>query len=177
MWPSQCLRPLICFGILKAATCPAALTIQFNQSPLFFIGKWTTFMFEPRDKCLTSDNSSEIALICMPWASIAQPSLALGLIKAQLAEAGIASDAFYFNLELADLIGLDLYDATKNRNVMASEWVFAEGLPKEEPSEDYLAYLAERGTSSEEIDIWRLIRGEAEAFFSALPRSSRLEPL
>jgi len=122
-------------------------------------------MFEPRDKCLTSDNSSEIALICMPWASIAQPSLALGLIKAQLAEAGIASDAFYFNLELADLIGLDLYDATKNRNVMASEWVFAEGLPKEEPSEDYLAYLAERGTSSEEIDIWRLIRGEAEAFF------------
>ena len=35
----------------------------------------------------TGSPCARIALVCMPWASISQPSLALGLLKAQLAEA------------------------------------------------------------------------------------------
>jgi len=113
-----------------------------------------------------SEGHPEIALICMPWASVAQPSLALGLIKAQLSDAGIAARVHYFNLELADMIGLETYDSTKNRNVMASEWVFANGLADAEAApRDYLGYLASRGTPPKELDIWRSIRAEADGFF------------
>jgi ribosomal peptide maturation radical SAM protein 1 len=101
----------------------------------------------------------------MPWASVAQPSLALGLIKAQLAVGGIGADVVYLNLELAELIGIKTYDATKNRNVMASEWVFAEGLTSEGAPQDYLAYLADRGTLPGERVLWSQIRAQSVAFF------------
>ncbi|MGJ4963391.1 RiPP maturation radical SAM C-methyltransferase [Bradyrhizobium sp. HKCCYLRH3061] len=109
---------------------------------------------------------NRIALVCMPWASVAQPSLALGLIKAQLAEGGIGADVVYLNLELADLIGLETYDATKNRNVMASEWVLAEGLTGEGAPKDYLAYLAGRRAPPEERALWDQIRAKSGAFFA-----------
>ena len=113
-----------------------------------------------------SEKDSSIALICMPWASVSQPSLALGLIKSQLAEANIKSDVIYLNLELADIIGLDTYESTKNRNVLASEWVFAKELGGAMSPDSYLDYLAQRGTSPDELKLWLNIRQEADKFIS-----------
>lgn len=114
---------------------------------------------------LPSTPNTKVLLACMPWASVSQPSLALGLIRAQLAQIGIGADVAYFNLLFADLIGLDTYEATKNRNVMASEWVFAEGITDTPAREGYLSYLASRGAKPPELALWRSLREVSNEYF------------
>jgi hypothetical protein len=107
---------------------------------------------------LEATPGAQILMVCMPWASLAQPSLALGLIKAQLGAAGMPADVAYLNLVLADLVGVQTYEATKNRNVMASEWVFAGELNHRVPPEDYLEHLRERGADEEQLALWGRLR-------------------
>jgi ribosomal peptide maturation radical SAM protein 1 len=114
---------------------------------------------------LNSTAGARVLLVCMPWASNSQPSLALGLIKAQLAQVDIQADVAYFNLFLADLVSFETYEATKNRNVMASEWVFAEGLTETAAQEGYLAYLASRGAPASELTLWEDLRAQSDSFF------------
>jgi ribosomal peptide maturation radical SAM protein 1 len=114
---------------------------------------------------LNATAGAQVLLACMPWASNSQPSLALGLIKAQLAQVGVQADVAYFNLLLADLVSPDTYEATKNRNVMASEWVFAEGLTETSAQEGYLSYLASRGAAESELTLWKDLRAQSDSFF------------
>ncbi|HVG61656.1 MAG TPA: RiPP maturation radical SAM C-methyltransferase [Hyalangium sp.] len=114
---------------------------------------------------LKASPGAQVLLACMPWASTSQPSLALGLIKAQLAQVGIQADVAYFNLLLADLVSPETYEATKNRNVMASEWVFAEGLTETPAQEGYLSYLASRGAGASELALWQDLRAASQKFF------------
>jgi ribosomal peptide maturation radical SAM protein 1 len=70
-----------------------------------------------------------IHLIYMPFGSITHPPLALGLFKAQLAEAGIPSRVHHFNLHFARKINFGAYETIalfKGVHTQVSEWLFAE---------------------------------------------------
>src|SRR5689334_3804216 len=110
--------------------------------------------------------NSHVIFVAMPWGSIAQPSLALGLLKAQLATRGISADVANLNLLFAEFVGRDSYEAAKNRNVMASEWVFAEDLGNQRPSEDYITYLQERGAPVSETQLWKHFREICSAYLN-----------
>lgn len=70
-----------------------------------------------------------IHLIDMPFGSIFRPSLALGLIKSSLDQAGINSRVFHLNLLFAQRMGFANYETIalfKGVETQVSEWLFAE---------------------------------------------------
>ncbi|MFT3772576.1 MAG: RiPP maturation radical SAM C-methyltransferase [Minicystis sp.] len=70
-----------------------------------------------------------IRLVNMPFGSLIRPALALGQIKAQLAEAGMESRTLNPNFDFARLIGFGAYECVslfKGVETQVSEWLFAE---------------------------------------------------
>jgi hypothetical protein len=64
----------------------------------------------------------------MPYASPTRPSMALGLLKAILAEGGITASVAYANLWFAESVGLRRYSlCASNMPIvfLAGEWTFA----------------------------------------------------
>jgi len=89
----------------------------------------------------------DICLVNMPFASLNRPSLALGLLKAVLERAGIATAAVYPNLAFAGEIGLRLYHLPSQfpKDFLAGEWTFAEAAFRAAPragDEEYLERIA-----------------------------------
>lgn len=73
-----------------------------------------------------------VALIQMPFAVTAWPSLGLSLLRSGLTKRGIRSTIYYFNLHFLKFIGPDSYQdlalgAPSNADLLG-EWVFAEAL-------------------------------------------------
>jgi ribosomal peptide maturation radical SAM protein 1 len=69
-----------------------------------------------------------IHLVNMPFASMIHPSLALGQFKAQLKEAGLESQVYNFNFDLAIKAGIlnyELVAKSKGFNSQLGEWFFA----------------------------------------------------
>jgi ribosomal peptide maturation radical SAM protein 1 len=93
----------------------------------------------------------QVCLVSMPYASLERPSMALGLLKAILDEAGIATAVTYANIWFADRIGLRRYElfAAQLSNVFLSgEWTFAEAAfgddpRREEKDAEYLRQVLE----------------------------------
>lgn len=80
-------------------------------------------------KTLHSQTSrGSIALVCMPWGSIARPSLAMGLLKGCAQALGFSVDLHYPNLQFAKRIGLELYEKLVERSVVHTEWFFSQAL-------------------------------------------------
>ncbi len=52
---------------------------------------------------------TDAAFVAMPFADIQSPAIGVSLLQAQLDLRGRASHVFYFNVWLAELIGLPLY--------------------------------------------------------------------
>ncbi|HEY0253003.1 MAG TPA: RiPP maturation radical SAM C-methyltransferase, partial [Kofleriaceae bacterium] len=82
-----------------------------------------------------------IQLVNMPFGSIMRSSLALGLIKAQLGEAGVDVRAHNLNFAFAKAIGFAAYEMIarfKGVETQVSEWLFAEAAWRRPfgPSED-----------------------------------------
>lgn len=113
---------------------------------------------------LFPDSNSSILLVCMPWASVNCPSLSLGLIQAHLENTGLPTDVAYFNLLWAEQIGPDVYETIKSRNVLASDWVFAEHLGCPPGKKGYLSYLERRGAARQDLELWRWLRSQTELF-------------
>ena len=70
-----------------------------------------------------------VALVQMPFAVTAWPSLGLSMLKAVLVEKHFAATIHYFNKDFAEKIGADLYEKISNgapQNVdLAGEWAFS----------------------------------------------------
>ncbi len=69
-----------------------------------------------------------IHLVQMPFGSVTTPSLALGQFKAQLADAGIPSRVFPFNMAFSRMIGPGAYETIarfKGIETQVGEWLFA----------------------------------------------------
>ncbi len=89
--------------------------------------------------------SLRVALVHMPFAITAWPSLGLSLLKAIATEAGHEVRIFYFNQAFQDDVGPDIYaklarGAPQNVDLLG-EWLFAEALFGPDAASD-AAYLA-----------------------------------
>ncbi len=99
---------------------------------------------------------SDIFLVSMPYAAVERPSIALGLLAAELRGAGIAVETSYACLDFAARVGLRAYDAVLNSHtaLFIGEWTFAAAAFPERAAvdEEYLAAAAERVLESRVID-------------------------
>lgn len=73
-------------------------------------------------------SSNRIALVCMPWAAVIGPSLAMGVLKRCAQATGFTADLHYLNLRFAQRLGLDLYERVASKSVFHTEWFFSQTL-------------------------------------------------
>ncbi len=87
--------------------------------------------------------TSQVALVTMPFQPLRSPPLSTGLLKAELAQAGITADNHYLGLLFASMVGRAVYDRVVElpQSLQAGEWVFAAALTPRDPTEDE-AYLS-----------------------------------
>src|ERR1043165_8294332 len=89
----------------------------------------------------------DVCLVSMPYAAIERPSIALGLLTAELRAAGIDVLARYACLDFAARCGLPAYDAVlgSKTSLFLGEWTFAAAAFPEMAAVDdaYLAACAE----------------------------------
>ncbi|MET8976333.1 RiPP maturation radical SAM C-methyltransferase [Streptomyces sp. NPDC004539] len=104
-----------------------------------------------------------VALVNMPFVSVYQPSLQLGLLKSLATEAGFRAEDFYFNLEFAQLMGNRVYEQlAHHRGRLFGDWLFSvaafgdeapdpEGLMPEHFARDTDGLLADLGLTREQL--------------------------
>ena len=89
----------------------------------------------------------DVVLVSMPFAEVQRPSIALGLLRASLAETGIRGDVLYANLSFAETLGLASYQALQSTPTdhLLGEWCFASHLFPADPArdEEYLDLVLE----------------------------------
>lgn len=68
-----------------------------------------------------------VALVVMPWSSVAFDNLAITVLKNYLQAKGIKTDALYLNMPFAARVGLELYHGVSMIHDLG-EWVFARAL-------------------------------------------------
>jgi hypothetical protein len=101
----------------------------------------------------------------MPYASPTRPSMALGLLKAILAEGGITASVAYANLWFAESVGLRRYSlCASNLPIvfLAGEWTFAGAAFHDDPrrAERDAEYLRQvRQASDGYPQVWSGARG------------------
>jgi len=86
----------------------------------------------------------DVCLVSMPYAAVERPSIALGLLTAELRGAGIQVGTRYASLDFAARIGMHAYDGVLNSRttLFIGEWTFAAAaFPAMSAVDD--AYLAE----------------------------------
>lgn len=88
----------------------------------------------------------DVALVSMPYASMAMPSLALGLLKAILAQEGVPAKVYYPCMEFMEQVGTHLYRLCAHLSpieLQAGEWTFAAAAFRNEapPADQLLAHL------------------------------------
>src|SRR5262245_5082258 len=88
----------------------------------------------------------EVALINMPFAPIEMPSLGLGLLKATMNKAGLATKVYYFSILYADLVGEPIYSKISSgthAHDLVGDWVFSKSLFHHQSSFDVDRYVHE----------------------------------
>src|SRR6266851_8363128 len=71
----------------------------------------------------------DVLFAVMPFADVGRPAMGVSLLKAEARAAGFSSTIQYFNLDLAERIGQDLYNKVANSlppELMVGEWFFAD---------------------------------------------------
>jgi ribosomal peptide maturation radical SAM protein 1 len=108
----------------------------------------------------------KVAIVVMPFAALTRPSLAAGLLQANLEGAGIPCESVYLNLVMGDVLGPSAYRRFSSEaptTALAGEWVFSQMLFGERCStwQSYRDEVLDHpiwGTSSERHDeILRLL--------------------
>ncbi|HEX6085700.1 MAG TPA: RiPP maturation radical SAM C-methyltransferase [Thermoanaerobaculia bacterium] len=128
---------------------------------------------------MTATPPMDVCLVSMPYAAIERPSIALGLLTAELRGAGIAASSRYACLDFAARIGLRAYDSILNSHTtqFIGEWTFAAAAFPEMRAidADYLAACAARIANSPSmlpgVDATELllsVREEAARFVAEL---------
>ena len=71
----------------------------------------------------------DVLFVVPPFADVGRPALGASLLKAEITRRGFSSRIRYFNLDLAELIGLELYLRLANAfapDSLVGEWFFAD---------------------------------------------------
>jgi ribosomal peptide maturation radical SAM protein 1 len=110
----------------------------------------------------------DVYLVSMPYAAVERPSIALGLLSAELRGAGITVESRYACLDFAARIGLREYDAVLNSktSLFIGEWSFAAAAFPElrEIDEEYLTACA---ADLRQLPVWNR-RAGAKRFLRGL---------
>jgi ribosomal peptide maturation radical SAM protein 1 len=89
----------------------------------------------------------DVVLVSMPFAELQRPSIALGLLRASLADTDIQSEVVYANFDLAETIGLVAYQAMQSvpTDHLLGEWCFSGRLfpDAKQKDEEYLNLVLE----------------------------------
>src|SRR5579883_558083 len=88
-----------------------------------------------------------VALVSMPFVSVAKPSLQLGLLKAIATSHGFEVTNFHLSLDLASQIGLPAYEALANhRGYLLGDWLFSAAAFGAEAPDPYQQFLDDFGS-------------------------------
>jgi magnesium-protoporphyrin IX monomethyl ester (oxidative) cyclase len=89
----------------------------------------------------------DVVLVCMPFADLQRPSIALGLLRASLRDTDIQSQVVYGNFGLAESIGMAAYQSMQSvpTDHLLGEWCFSNRLFPEtvKNDEEYLNLVLE----------------------------------
>ncbi len=120
----------------------------------------------------------DVSLVCMPFAEVQRPSIALGLLHAALADTTIQSEVVYGNFQFAESIGLVSYQAMQSAPTdhLLGEWCFAGNLFPgiAERDEEYLNLVLEVRCSGFPADLeqrknlMRWVRAQTAAYVDRL---------
>ena len=98
----------------------------------------------------------DVCLVSMPYAAIERPSIAIGLLTAELRGAGIGVTTRYACLDFASRIGLRAYDSVLNAHtsLFIGEWTFAAAAFDEMSAvdDDYLDVCAQKINESRSME-------------------------
>ena len=99
----------------------------------------------------------DIALVSMPYAAIERPSIAIGLLTAELRGAGIEVGTGYACLDFAARLGAGIYDCILNSHttLFIGEWTFAAAAFPEMSGAADDAYLSACAEKLLETRAWR----------------------
>src|SRR5437763_12356394 len=78
-------------------------------------------------------------LLSMPFGALERPALGISLLKARLAESGVACDVRYLTFTFAELVGCELYQWMTYElpyTAFAGDWSFTQALYGERPESD-----------------------------------------
>ncbi|HEY3426321.1 MAG TPA: RiPP maturation radical SAM C-methyltransferase, partial [Negativicutes bacterium] len=118
----------------------------------------------------------DVCLVNMPFADLAHPSLALGLLKSALMKAGIKTKVEYGNLAFAELVGVYNYQSITHsyRQSFGGEFVFSKvafsgyGMPDDEAYYTYRRLncpaVVDPHFLNRLLDIVRQVRSVVESF-------------
>jgi ribosomal peptide maturation radical SAM protein 1 len=98
----------------------------------------------------------DVVFAVMPFADPSMPTLGVSLLKAAIAREGFAAAIRYFNIDLVDRIGVELYRRIANSfppESLVGEWffadvVFADQIPHDD---DYVSRILRRYPGADEI--------------------------
>src|ERR1044072_5955947 len=66
-----------------------------------------------------------IALVYMPWGSVARGSIAIGILKQCAKNIGFRPDVHYLNIKFAEKIGVEVYESISEASAFFPEWFFS----------------------------------------------------
>src|SRR5689334_20976130 len=72
--------------------------------------------------------AGSVALVCMPWGSVLRPSLAMGILKGCIQNAGLNPELHFLNIHFAQYVGIEAYEKIVEAGVFQTEWFFAQAL-------------------------------------------------
>lgn len=87
---------------------------------------------------MADHNGSEVALVTMPFAELATPSVAIGILKSALDQAGISTRVVEAQILFAERIGPGAFQSLKGAlNLLAGDWMFSKAaFPDFAPDDD-----------------------------------------
>ncbi|MEM1322959.1 MAG: RiPP maturation radical SAM C-methyltransferase [Bacteroidota bacterium] len=116
---------------------------------------------------------TDVCLVCMPYASVERPSIALGLLENYIQTAGYSCSTLYANMHFAELIGTIGYQAIElsyNEDLLG-EWTFAgAAFPAFEPDHDAYFRTFPDTPASFKTGLWT-IRNKADEFIDNMVKS------
>src|SRR5713226_4382309 len=103
-----------------------------------------------------------VLLLSMPFGALDRPALGMSILKAELAKAGIACEARYLNVVLAELVGCEEYRWISSElpyTAFAGDWTFTTALYGSRPQSEagYVDEILRRTWQFDERDIARLL--------------------
>lgn len=87
----------------------------------------------------------DVLFVFLPYGAVERPSIALGLLKQILVDAGHSAEVFYPNMDFAERVGIHAYDAiSRLSRELVGEWTFSGAVFAEMDSRTD-AYMLELG--------------------------------